>query len=89
MIEADLTVTRLAEDQFIILTGDGTLTKVIMWLNRNIPPDAHLIVSNISSAYIVLNIQGPKSRELLSSVTNVDMSNDAFHYLTMQEIDIG
>jgi len=89
MIEADLTVTRLAEDQFIILTGDGTLTKVIAWLNRNTPPDAHLMVSNINSAYSVLNIQGPKSRELLSSVTNVDMSNGAFPYLTMQEIDIG
>lgn len=89
MIEADLTITRFAEDQFIILTGEGTLTKVMMWLNRNISPDAKFQVTNISSEYSVLNIQGPNSRELLALVTNADMSNDAFPYLTMQEIDIG
>ena len=89
MIEADLTVTRLAQDRFIILTGEGTITKVLTWLRRNFTTDADLMVTNIGSAYSVLNIQGPKSRELLSSVTNVDMSNEAFPYLTMQEIDIG
>jgi 4-methylaminobutanoate oxidase (formaldehyde-forming) len=89
MIEADLTVTRLAEDEYIILTGEGTITKVMMWLNRNIPPEAHIRVTNISSTYSVLNIQGPKSREFLNCVTNADMSNEAFPFLTMQEIDIG
>jgi 4-methylaminobutanoate oxidase (formaldehyde-forming) len=89
MIEADLTVTRLAEDEFIILTGEGTITKVMMWLNRNISPDAHIMVTNIGSTYSVLNIQGPKSRKFLSRVTNADMSNEAFPFLTMQEIDIG
>ena len=88
-IEADLTVTRLAEDQFLILTGDGTVTAVHAWLKRNIPSDAHVFVTNITSAYSVLNIQGPKSRELLSRVTHADMSNEAFPFLTMQEIDIG
>lgn len=88
-IEADLTVTRLAEDQFLILTGDGTSIQVLAWLKRNIPPDAHALVTNITSAYSVLNIQGPKSRDLLSRVTNVDLSKDAFPFLTLQEIDIG
>ena len=88
-IEADLTVTRLAEDQFLILTADGTITAVQAWLRRHIPPDAHVFVTNITSAYSVLNIQGPKSRDFLSRVTHVDMSNEAFPFLTMQEIDIG
>jgi 4-methylaminobutanoate oxidase (formaldehyde-forming) len=88
-IEADLTVTRLAEDQYLILTGDGTRTAVLAWLDRNIPPEAHVVVTDINSAYSVLNIQGPKSRQLLSSVTNADMANDAFPYLTMQQIEIG
>jgi 4-methylaminobutanoate oxidase (formaldehyde-forming) len=88
-IEADLTVTRLAEDQFLILTAEGTMTAVTVWLKRHIPADAHVFVTNISSAYSVLNIQGPKSRELLSRVTSADMSNEAFPFLTMQEIDIG
>jgi len=88
-IEADLTVTRLAEDQFLILSGDATIPAVSAWLRRHIPTDAHAFVTNITSAYSVLNLQGPKSRDFLSSVTHVDMSNDAFPFLTMQEIDIG
>jgi len=88
-IEADLTVTRLAEDRYLILTGDGTSTHVLAWLKRHIPPDAHVWVTNINSAYSVLNIQGPRSRDFLSRVTHADLSNEAFPYLTTQEIDIG
>lgn len=88
-IEADLTVTRLAEDQFLILTADGTIIAVQAWLRRHIPADAHVFVTNITSAYSVLNLQGPKSRDLLSPLTHADMSNAAFPFLTMQEIDLG
>jgi 4-methylaminobutanoate oxidase (formaldehyde-forming) len=88
-IEADLTVTRLAEDQFLVLSADGTIPAVLAWLRRNIPADAHVFVTNISSAYSVLNVQGPKSRDFLSSITSADMSNEAFPFLTLQEIDIG
>jgi len=88
-IEADLTITRLAEDQFLILTSDGTVTAVQAWLRRHIPTEAHAFVTNITSAYSVLNVQGPKSRQFLSRVTNADMSNEAFPFLAMQEIDIG
>jgi 4-methylaminobutanoate oxidase (formaldehyde-forming) len=87
--EADLTITRLAEDQFLILTGDRTVTAVQAWLRRHIPSDAHVFVTNITSAYSVLNLQGPKSRDLLSTLTHADISNEAFRFLTMQEIDIG
>jgi len=88
-IEADLTVTRLADDLFLVLTGDETTNKAQAWLRRHIPADAHVFITNITSAYSVLSIQGPKSRDLLSSVTHVDISNEAFPFLTMQEIDIG
>ena len=88
-IEADLTVTRLAEDRYLILTGDETICAVQAWLKRNIPVDAHAFVTNITSAYSVLSIQGPKSRDFLSGITHADLSNEAFPFLTMQEIDIG
>jgi 4-methylaminobutanoate oxidase (formaldehyde-forming) len=88
-MEADLTITRLAEDQFLILTADGTMTAVLAWLRRHIPSEAHAFVINITSAYSVLNLQGPKSRDLLSKLTHADMSNEAFPFLTLQEIDIG
>lgn len=88
-IEADLTVTRMAEDRYLILTGDGTITAVQARLKRNISPDAHAFVANVTSAYSVLNIQRPKSRDLLSRVSNADRSNEAFPFLTLQEIDAG
>jgi len=88
-IEADLTVTRLAEDRYLILTGEGTMTAVQAWLRRHIPGDAHVAVTNITSAYSVLNLQGPKSRQVLGRVTTADVSNAAFPFLTLQEIDVG
>ena len=88
-IEADLTVTRLAADQFLILTGDGTTTAVLKWLKRHIPPKSIVFITNITSAYSVLSLQGPKSRILLSKVTSADLSNEAFPFMTMQEIDLG
>ncbi len=88
-IEADLTVTRLAEDQFLLVLSPSIQTHAEVWLSRHTPPDAHLFVTDVTAAYAILNVQGPKSRQLLSSLTTVDMSNEAFPYLTMQEIDIG
>ena len=88
-IEADLTVTRLAQDAYLIVCADASSTQVKTWLQRNIPPEAHAVVTDMTSAYTILNLQGPKSRELLSQVTHADLSNQAFPYLTMQEIDLG
>jgi 4-methylaminobutanoate oxidase (formaldehyde-forming) len=59
------------------------------WIKRNTPEDAHSIVTDVTSAYGQLNIQGPKSRELLQSITTTDLSNEAFPFRTAREIDIG
>ncbi len=88
-IEADLTVTRLAEDSYLVISADGTNTHIKAWLKRHLPMDEYVFITDITSGYSILNVQGPNSRQLLSSVTSLDMSNDAFPYLTMQEIDIG
>jgi glycine cleavage system aminomethyltransferase T/glycine/D-amino acid oxidase-like deaminating enzyme len=88
-IEADLTVTRLAESSYLILLSPSVHTHVETWLKRNIPPEAHVFVTDVTSGYACLNVQGPKSRRLLSGLTHADMSNAAFPYLTMQEIDVG
>ncbi|MCP4421003.1 MAG: aminomethyl transferase family protein, partial [Chloroflexi bacterium] len=88
-IEADLTVTRLAGDRFLLVLSPLIHAHAESWLKRHTPPDAHLFVTDITSSYTILNIQGPKSRQFLSGLTHVDMSNEAFPYLTMQEIDIG
>jgi len=89
MIEADLTVTRLAEDQYLVVLSPAIHAHVETWLNRRIPADAYVFVTDVSSAYNIISIQGPKSRQLLSSVTTADMSNQAFPFRNMQEIDMG
>ncbi len=89
MIEADLTVTRYSEDSFIVVLSPAIHTHVKSWLRRHIPPEAHVFITDLTSSYSIINIQGPKSRQLINGLTSADMSNEAFPYLTMQEIDLG
>jgi glycine cleavage system aminomethyltransferase T/glycine/D-amino acid oxidase-like deaminating enzyme len=88
-IEADLTVTRLAEDVYLLVLVDSIHRHVVAWLEQHIPPEAHVFVTDVTSGYNIINVQGPKSRQLIGGLTTADMSNEAFAYLTMQEIDMG
>jgi glycine cleavage system aminomethyltransferase T/glycine/D-amino acid oxidase-like deaminating enzyme len=88
-MEADMTVTRLAEDIYLLVLVDAIQIHVEKWLERYIPSEAHVFVTDVTSGYNIINVQGPKSRQLISGLTSVDMSNEAFPYLTAQEIDIG
>jgi len=87
-LEADLTVTKLDEDRFWVVASDTAHRHAETWLRRHIG-DAHAFVSDVTSGYAQLNIQGPRSRELLASLTSADMSNEAFPFRTAAEIDIG
>ncbi|MDX1402715.1 MAG: FAD-dependent oxidoreductase, partial [Kiloniellales bacterium] len=88
-IEADLTVTRLEEEKYLIVTAGAAATRDYAWLSRNIPSDAHCIASDVSSGYATLAVMGPKSRHLLSKLTATDLSNEAFPFGTSQVIEIG
>jgi 4-methylaminobutanoate oxidase (formaldehyde-forming) len=88
-IEADLTVTRLAEDVYFLVLADSIHRHVVTWLKHHIPPEAHVFVTDVTSGYNIISVQGPKSRQLIGGLTTADMSNKAFPYLTMQEIDMG
>jgi glycine cleavage system aminomethyltransferase T/glycine/D-amino acid oxidase-like deaminating enzyme len=88
-IEADLTVTRLAEDSYLLVLADAMHRHVVGWLEQHIPSEAHVFVADVTSGYNVISVQGPKSRQLISGLTSANMSNQAFPYLTMQEIDLG
>ncbi len=87
-MEADLTVTRLAEDKYFIVSAGDFYTHDLLWLKKNIPYEAHAIVTDVTSGYTLMNIQGPKSRELVRRITTADVSKEAFPYMTAQEIDI-
>ncbi len=88
-LEADLTVTKLAGDRFYVVVTDTMVRHAETWMRRHIADDAHAYVTNVTSGYAQLNVQGPRSRELLQSLTSVDLSNAAFPFRAAREIDIG
>jgi len=87
-IEADLTVTRLAEDRFLVVVTDLIHRRIAPWIERNAPAGAHVTVTDVTSGTTLMTVQGPLSRELLSRLTSADLSNDAFPYMTAREIDL-
>jgi 4-methylaminobutanoate oxidase (formaldehyde-forming) len=88
-IEADLTVTRLAEDAYMVVTGAAVAVHDGNWLNRHVPDDARVTVTDVTSAYAVIGIMGPNSRDLLSRLTGADLSNSAFPFGAAREVDLG
>ena len=88
-LEADLTVTKLGDDRFFVVVTDTMVRHAEAWMKRNIPDDAHAFVTDVTSGVAQLNVQGPRSRELLQSITSVDLSNEAFPFRAAREIDIG
>src|SRR5437764_5489046 len=88
-IEADLTVTREAEDAYLVVTSCATQTRDFSWLCRRIPAEGRAVALDVSPAYAVLGLMGPQSRELLATLTDADLSNVAFPFATSQVIDLG
>ncbi len=87
-IVADLTVTRLAEERFLLVVTDTVHRRMAPWIERHAPGDAHVTVTDVTSGTTLLTVQGPRSRELLGRLTSADLSNEVFPYLTAREIDI-
>ena len=88
-IEADLTVTRLAENQYMVVSGAAVTNRDLDWLSRNIPDDAHCFCTDVTAAWAVLGVMGPDSRALLEKITSADLSNEAFPFGTAQPVEIG
>jgi glycine cleavage system T protein len=87
-IKADLTVTRLAEDRFWLLTGARTGPADLFWLNSHAPQDGSVSINDLTSAYTGVGLWGPQARAVLQSVADEDVSNKAFPYFTAQPITI-
>jgi 4-methylaminobutanoate oxidase (formaldehyde-forming) len=86
--EADVTVTRFSESTFFIVTGGATAVRDFDYIQRRIPADANAVITDVTQAYSMLAIMGPKSRDLLLTLTDADLSNGKFPYSTAQQIDI-
>ena len=87
-IECDLTVGRVAEDEFYIVTGTGFATHDFDWIRRNIPDGMNCQLFDITSSNAVLSLMGPKARDILSAVTRDDVSNEAMRFGTIRKIGI-
>lgn len=88
-IEADLSLTRLAQDRYLIVTAAFTATHVLAWLTDNIDETMHCIVTDLTDSWSMLNVQGPRSRELLASISSADWSTEGFPFGTAKEVHIG
>jgi heterotetrameric sarcosine oxidase gamma subunit len=88
-IEADLTVTRLTEDRFLVVTGAISQTRDFAWLKRHIPEGLHCFACDVTSGLPMISIMGPRSRELLHRLSGEDLSNAVFPFGRSKEIEIG
>ncbi len=87
-IETDITINRLNKTEFLIISSATVHPRDKNWITQHITEDLNVTYTDITSAYAVLSIQGPKSRDILSKVTTADLSNDSFPFATSQDIDI-
>ncbi|WP_299638840.1 FAD-dependent oxidoreductase [uncultured Ruegeria sp.] len=87
--ESDLTVLRLKDQEFMLITGSAQAVHDADWIRRNFVKDAHAFLTDVTSAWSVLAVMGPKSRDVLRKLTKADLSNAGFPFAAVQEIDLG
>jgi 4-methylaminobutanoate oxidase (formaldehyde-forming) len=87
-LEADLTVTKLGDERYWVVASDTAHRHALTHMRRHMK-DAHAFVTDVTSGFAQINVQGPRSRELMQLVTTEDMSHAAFPFRAAREIDIG
>ena len=91
-IEADLTVTKLADNDFLVVASDTAHGHALAWLDRAIQGadgGVDVQVADVTADYAQLNLQGPRSRDVLATLTDADLSTGAFPFRTARWIDVG
>jgi len=86
--ESDLTVARLAPDRFLLVTGTAQATRDADWIRRHLG-EANATLSDVTSAYAVIAVMGPRARGLLTRLTKAPLGNDAFAFGAIREIGLG
>ncbi len=88
-IECDFTVTRLAEDRFRIVTGTAFGQHDLFWIRDHVPDDGSVQVEDVTSSLACIGLWGPAARLILQPLTTTDISNEAFPYMTSQQLAVG
>ena len=87
-IECDLTVARLAEDRFYIVTGTGFRTHDFAWIAQNTPAGSDALLTDVTEQWGTLSLFGPRARDVLAAVTDADVSNAAFPFGHVREMKV-
>jgi 4-methylaminobutanoate oxidase (formaldehyde-forming) len=87
-VECDLTVTRLAEDRFRLVTGTAFGNHDGAWIRQHLEDDS-VVVEDVTSKYACFALWGPRAREILQPLTESDLSHEAFGYMSAKEINVG
>ncbi len=88
-IEADLTVTKLEGDRFWVVATDTAHRHVETWMRRNTDVDMDVAITDVTSEYAQINVQGPLSRHVMQEVVDADLSNESFPFRTARYLGIG
>ena len=88
-IQADLTATRLTDDDYLLVTGTAFGSHDRAWLRRHLPEDGSVRLRDATSSRVCFGLWGPRARDILASVTRDDVSDQAFPYLTARQIAVG
>ena len=83
-----MTVTRLTEDEYLIVTPAATIRRELSWLKRHIPDDALCFAVDMTVSEAVIAVMGPKSRDILQPLIDQSLGNDDFAFGTAQDIHI-
>ncbi|ABL80168.1 MULTISPECIES: FAD-dependent oxidoreductase [unclassified Nocardioides] len=87
-IEADVTITRVGETEFLVLSGPATINRDLAHLRRHIG-DQFCTVADVTGTMAMLAVMGPNARDLLGPLTDADLSTEAFPFGTSRQIDLG
>jgi len=87
--ESDVTVTRIGTDEFFIVSSAATTERDKDHIRRNLPDGARANLVDVTSSYAVFGVMGPRSREVLSTLTDADLSDEAFPFGSSRQIPLG
>ncbi|MCC7121737.1 MAG: FAD-dependent oxidoreductase, partial [Gammaproteobacteria bacterium] len=88
-IESDLTVLRVAANEFFIVTGSGQATRDFAWIERHVDDDERAALVDVTGAWSVLSVMGPNAEPLLAKLSADDFSRASIPFSTARDVDVG
>jgi 4-methylaminobutanoate oxidase (formaldehyde-forming) len=88
-IECDLSVSRMGEDHYYLVTGTAFIKHDLSWIQKHLPDDRSVTVNDVTSSKACITLCGPQARNILRQLTGDDISNQGFPYMTCKQITLG